>query len=171
VYVFIVSYPELSLVKQVVAIVFILLAIEMVLAFALREWAFQRSLGPIEQQVRLAICAVALYALFIGLTAWQWTLLPGSSAVMALVRFICSSIGVILVEILAWYALYSCATGCCPCLTLDDGTRSLEDIKAEADEVARKERSKKHQEAVEQKRAKLHKKMDVKRAYREEDEV
>jgi hypothetical protein len=172
VYVFINTQPQLHVVETVVYIIMILLAIEMVIGWGLREFCFARSLGPIEQQVRLAVCAILLYALFGSLTAWQWTLLPSRSAIMALVRFIFSSIGVVFAEIAVWYVVYSCAKGCCPCLTLDDGTRSLEDIAAEQEEQARQERAAKHQADIEARRAKMHKKLEVKQTrYREEDEV
>lgn len=153
-------------VNQVLLIVVILVAIEMVLGWMLRLICFDRTLSVIEQHIRLAFCAVSLYALFIGLTVWQWTLLPQNVAIMAVVRFFVSALGVVVLEIVVWGLLYSCATECCPCLTLDAGARSLEDIQAEKDEIDKMEREKQRKIDILAKRAKLHKKID-KRVERE----
>ena len=162
-------------VNQVIIIIAILLSIEMVIGWALKWFCFGRGTGPVEQQIRLGICALLLYSLFVSLTAWQWTLLPSNVAVMALVRFILSSVGVIIAECAVWFVLYSCATECCPCLTLDDGARSLDDIAAEQEEKERVQREKEHREAVGARRAKMKKNLDAKlhkhTAYKEENEV
>jgi hypothetical protein len=168
VYVFIID-GRLTAVQQVGVIIVILLVIEMVIAWFLRWFCYSRELGPIEQQIRLAVCAIALVGLFVSLTAWQWTKLPESSAIIALIRFIASSIGVILLEIGVWCFLYTCAQQCCPCITLDDGVKSLEDIRAEEEEKARAEREVQRKIEIEAKRAK--KTMAIKTAYREDEEV
>ena len=141
------------------------------IAIFLRWFCYSRDIGPVESQVRLGICAAVLYGLFIALTAWKWTQLPESSAIIALVRFIASSIGVVFGEILLWFFIYSFAQTCCPCITLDDGTKSLDDIKAEEEERQRAERSEEHRRAVEAKRAKMKKKLAIKTGRRPEEEV
>lgn len=164
-------HSHLSAVSQVIVIIIILISIELVVAWFIRWFCYDRDIGPIESQIRLGVCALTLYGLFIGITAWQWTKLPESSAINALVRFIASSIGVILVEIGVWFFLYSCAQNCCPCITLDDGSRSLEDIQAEEEEKAKADKEIQHRINIEKRREKLKKKLDVKVKYRAEEEV
>src|SRR4051794_30786706 len=98
-----------SPVTQVIGIIVILLCTEMVLAACLKEFCFHRSISPKWQQVRLAVCAVCLYALFGALTAWQWQKLPAKSAIISLVRFLLSSTGVIFVEVAVWVSHASSA--------------------------------------------------------------
>jgi hypothetical protein len=168
VYVFLID-GHLSAVEQVVVIVVILLAIEAIIGWFMRDFCYSRGIGPIEQHVRLAAVSIPLYGLFIGLTAWQWTLLPENSAVLVLIRFFASSIAVIVGEIFIWGFLYSCATECCPCIKVDDGRQSLEDIQAEKEEQERKEREEKRKKQVVAKREKMKKKL--KRSVTDEMEV
>lgn len=163
-------HPGMDPVEQVVLIVLILLVTEMVIAWGLKQLCFPRRISVTESMIRLGGCAVSLYALFIGLLGWQWSLLPSDVAVKALVRFICSSIGVVFAEAAVWALLYNCATGCCPCITLDDGARSLEDIAAEEDEKVRVRKQLKQAQEVADRRAKMKKSIE-KPKFREEDEV
>lgn len=170
VYVFIID-GRLTPVQQVVVIIVLLIVIEMIIAAFLRWFCYPRSVGPIEQQVRLAICTLVLYGLFVALTAWQWTRLPENVAIIALVRFIASSIGVIFAEVAVWFLVYSFAQQCCPCIKLDDGSKSLEDIQAEEEEAERIERERERAEAIKEKRAKMSAKLKMKGVYRADEEV
>lgn len=170
VYVFIVD-GTLTPVQQVFVIILILISLEMVITWFLRWFALDRTLNPVEQQLRLGGVTLLLGALFVSLTAYEWSRLPGDSAIHALVRFIASSIGTLVGECLVWFVFYHFADTCCPCVRLDDGEKSLEDIDAEKEEEARQEKERQKQKQIELKRAKMKKQLDVKGVYREEDEV
>jgi hypothetical protein len=131
----------------------------MLVSFTLRELSFSRDVGPIERWIRFGMISASLYALFIGLIAYEYEKVPSGDGNVALILWCIATIFVILGEILVWFTIYAFVTECCSCIGLDDRAQSLEDLKMEKQQQLQKESDARKQARKQQRRNKLADKM------------